>query len=77
VNCVLNLFTLEEGIEHKASIGQHILWESTLLLYATCIRMASFAHVWIGSIVIRAIWHAIPVFEPEVRRRRVGQVIVD
>ena len=73
----LNLFTLEEGVKYKTSIGEHVLWERTLLLHAARIRMISFAHVWIGDIVIGAIWHAIPVFRPEVCRRRVRQVIVN
>jgi len=47
----LNLFTLEEGIKHKASVGEHVLWESVLLLHAARIRMVGFAHVWIGDIV--------------------------
>jgi hypothetical protein len=44
----LNLFTLEEGIKHKGSIGEHVLWESALLLHAACIRLVSFAHFRIG-----------------------------
>ena len=66
----LNLFTFEECIEHKTSLGKHVAWESMYLLYAARIRLSGFAHLRIGDIVIRAICRTIRVLGPEIRRRR-------
>jgi hypothetical protein len=52
VNWGLNLFTLEEGIKHKASIGKHVLRERAHLLYAARIRLVSLAHIGVGKIVV-------------------------
>jgi hypothetical protein len=52
VNWDLNLFTLEEGIKHKASIGKHVPWERAHLLYAARIRLVSLSHIRIGKVVM-------------------------
>ena len=69
---VVNLFTLEEGIEHKAGVGEHVVWESVLLLHAARIRLLGLAHGRIAYVVIRAIWHAVGIFGSKVRRGRMG-----
>ena len=72
-----NLFTLEKCVEDEASIREHVEWQMVRLLYTARIRLVGLAHVRTADIVIRAIWCAIRVFGPEVRRRRVGQVVVN
>ena len=67
----LNLFTLEERIEHKTSIGKHVAWESVRLLYSARIGLGGRAQLRIANIVIRAICGTIRVLCPEKRRRRV------
>jgi hypothetical protein len=74
---VLNLFTLEECIEDKTGIGEHVVGESVLLLYAARIRLVSLAHLRIADVVIGAIWLAVGIFISEVRRRGMGQVVVN
>jgi hypothetical protein len=59
---VLNLFTLEEEVKDKASIGKHVAWEVVRLLHTARIWLASLAHVGITETIKRAIWHAIRVF---------------
>jgi hypothetical protein len=71
---VLNLFTLELCIEDKTGIGEHVVGVRVLLLYAACIRLV---HVWVADVVIGAIWLAVGIFISEVRRRRMGQVVVN
>jgi hypothetical protein len=77
VTRVSNLFTLEKCIEDEASIGEHVEWQRVRLLYTARIRLIGLAHLRTADIVIRAIWCAIRVFGPEVRRRREGQVVVN
>ena len=69
---VLNLFTLEERIKDKAGVGEHVVWESVLLLYAARIRLTSLAHSGISYVVIGAIWHAVSIFGSKVRRWWMG-----
>jgi hypothetical protein len=47
------------------------------LLYATRIRFVSLAHLRIADIVMGAIWRAVRVLGPEVRRWRVGKVVIN
>jgi len=49
------LFTLEEYIKHKTSIGENVALGSMCPLYAACIRLVGLAHLRIANIVIRAI----------------------
>jgi len=64
---VLNLFTLEEEVKNKASIGKHVAWEMVCLLHTTRVWLVSLAHIGITEIIKRAIWHAIRIFGPNVR----------
>ena len=73
----LNLFTLEESIKDEASIREHVEWQRVRLLHAARIRLVGLSHLRIANIVIRTICRTIRVFRPDIRRRRMGQVVVN
>jgi hypothetical protein len=72
-----NLFTLEEGIEDKTGIRKHVAREGMYLLHTACIRPVGLAHARVADIVIRTIGPAVRVRRPNIRRGRVGKVIVN
>lgn len=72
-----HLFTLEEGIENKTGIGKHVLRVSVRLLHTARVWQVSLAQAGIRDIVVRAIRRAVRVCFPEVRGRRVGEVIIN
>ncbi len=72
-----HLVSLQQRVEYKSGVGQHVLWQRLDLLHGARVRFSGFAHVGHANVVTRSVNGTEGVVVADVCRWWMSEVVID